>query len=346
MGRRDKDKYRKSLHQQAYDWLLPMLKFGESKKNYIKECGNTDNAIFSRDTYNTYKKHIGYFLQWMKHEHPECTSLKKAKYYTKDWLQYRTDYVNEKGEHLSAWTIQIEAKAINKLFGIHQGDELYFEPPIRKNSEIKRSRHIVEKDKHFSEAKNEEFINFCKGVGSRKDALSKLKAENLWSRDEMELEINDSACYEVKDNKVIKDIIDALKTFPDQNFFVHYKKDKGGRSRFAPIIGKNKNEIIERMINTSPDRKVWEYIPRNADVHSFRGDYAVAIYKHYARDVKNISKDEYIYINGKKKSAIYVCRGDQAGRKYDRVALIKCSKALGHNREDVVVNNYLRGVAI
>jgi hypothetical protein len=340
MGYKDRKKYHKSLHQQAYERLVSMLKLSESKNEYEKIHGNTDNAIFSIKSYETYKKQIKYFIRWVKQNYPECTSLKKAKQYSKEWLHSLTDYTDEKGYGLSASTIQTRAKAINKLYNIHPGDPEYFDPPIRRREDIKRSRGDVERDKHFSEKNNDEFIKFCRGVGSRRTALGKLKAENLWSRAEMEQEIKDS----IIDDKDIRDMKDALETFPDQDYFVHFIKDKGGRSRYAPVYGRNKDKIIERMIDTHPGKKVWEYVPSNADIHSYRADYAVAIYKHYARDIKDIPKNEKILVNGKWKSAIYVCRGDEARKKLDRAAMIKCSKALGHNRESVVADHYLRGL--
>lgn len=36
------------------------------------------------------------------------------------------------------------------------------------------------------------------------------------------------------------------------------------------------------------------------------------------------------------------CRKDESGRKLDKAAMLVCSKALGHNRIDVVANNYIR----
>ena len=340
MDTKNKKKYHKSLHQQAHERLVSMQKFSESKKEYEKMHGNTDNAIFSFATYKTYKKQIKYFIRWLKQNHPECTSIKKAKKYSKEWLDSLINYTDKKGDGLSASTIQTRAKAINKLYNIHPGDLEYFDPPIRRRKDIKRSRVDVERDKHFSKKNNDEFIKFCRGVGSRRTALGKLNAEDLWSREEMEQEIKDSRI----DDKDTYDMKDALETFPDQDYFIHYIKDKGGRCRYAPVYGKNKYLIIERMINTHPGKKVWEYVSTNADIHSYRADYAVAIYKHYARNIEEIPKNEKILVNGKWKSAIYVCRGDEAGKKLDRAALIKCSKALGHNRESVVAAHYLRGL--
>lgn len=43
-------------------------------------------------------------------------------------------------------------------------------------------------------------------------------------------------------------------------------------------------------------------------------------------------------------SEVYTCRKDEAGKKLDKTAMLVCSKALGHNRIEVVANNYIRGL--
>ena len=115
MGRRNKT-YSKDLHQQAYDQLTGMLAFGESKKEAMAS-GTAKNKIFSHATYKNYWKHIKYFLGYIKEKHPECTTLKNAKKYVNEWLQSRVD------QGLSAWTVQLEAKALGKLYGISPDDE-------------------------------------------------------------------------------------------------------------------------------------------------------------------------------------------------------------------------------
>lgn len=148
-----------------------------------------------------------------------------------------------------------------------------------------------------------------------------------------------------KELKHIKCLREALETFPEQDYFIHHRKDKGGRYRFAPIIGKNKEQIIERMKNTGKDSKVWEYVNSNADIHGYRGDYATYIYKKYARKIEDIPYDKVNKGTGRRyQSEVYTCRKDEAGRKLDRAAMLICSKALGHNRVEVVANNYIRGL--
>ena len=60
---------------------------------------------------------------------------------------------------LSAWTVQLEAKALGKLYGISPDDENYFKPPKRKREEIKRSRGDRVRDKHFSKTTTDEERN-------------------------------------------------------------------------------------------------------------------------------------------------------------------------------------------
>ena len=58
-------KPKRSLEQQAYAELKSMLAIGESKYE-AKRDGTSDKKIFSFDTFKTYKKHIGYFCEYIK----------------------------------------------------------------------------------------------------------------------------------------------------------------------------------------------------------------------------------------------------------------------------------------
>ena len=170
MGRRNKA-YFKDLHQQAYDRLTGMQAFGESKKEAVAN-GTEKDKIFAFNTYKSYWKHTKYFIKYIKEKHPECTTLKSAKKYANEWLQARVD------QGLSAWTVQLEAKALGKLYGISPDDENYFNPPKRKREEIKRSRGDRVRDKHFSKTNNDELIKFCRGTGLRRKELQELR--RIW----------------------------------------------------------------------------------------------------------------------------------------------------------------------
>ena len=110
-------------------------------------------------------------------------------------------------------------------------------------------------------------------------------------------------------------------------------------------MGKDAEQIIARMKDTGRDEKVWQHINSNADIHGYRAEYATQIYRQYARKIEDIPYDRVNKGTGKKfQSDVYVCRKDEAGRKLDKQAMYKCSKALGHNRIHVVADNYIRGL--
>lgn len=327
------------MHQQAYDILISMQSFGESKKKAIAN-GTDKEKIFSHNTYKTYWKHTKYFIKYVQEQHPEVTTIKKAKKYVNEWLQVRVD------QGLSAWTIQTEAKALGKLYGISPDDPDYFQPPKRNRQDITRSRVDRARDKHFSVSNNDELIKFCKGTGLRRSELASIKGKDLISRSEIEMEFNQLKSLKnltEDESKRLNILKDAMRF--ESEYYINIENGKGGRKRISPIVGKNIDQIVERMKNTPEDKKVWEYVNSNADIHSYRADYATEIYKTYARNIEDIPFDRVNKGTGKKfQSDVYTCRKDEAGKKLDKAAMLLSSKALGHNRIEVVANNYIRGL--
>ena len=340
MGRRNKA-YSKDLHQQAYDRLTGMQAFGESKKEAVAN-GTEKEKIFSFNTYKSYWKHTKYFIKYIKENHPECTTLKSAKKYVNEWLQTRVD------QGLSAWTVQLEAKAMGKLYGISPDDENYFKPPKRNREDIKRSRGDRVRDKHFSKTNNDELIKFCKGTGLRRAELGELRGKDLVTREEIEAEISKlesrpAAELTPADTKRLEMLQDT-RLF-EGDYFTHVRNGKGGRERMSPIIGPNTEQIVERIKSTPAEEKVWQHIHQSADIHGYRAEYATIIYKAKARAIEEIPYDRVNRGTGRKyQSEVYTCRKDEAGRKLDKAAMLVCSKALGHNRIEVVANNYIRGL--
>ena len=340
MGRRNKA-YSKDLHQQAYDRLTGMQAFGESKKEAVAN-GTEKEKIFSFNTYKSYWKHTKYFIKYIKENHPECTTLKSAKKYVNEWLQARVD------QGLSAWTVQLEAKAMGKLYGISPDDENYFKPPKRNREDIKRSRGDRVRDKHFSKTNNDELIKFCKGTGLRRAELGELRGKDLVTREQIEAEISQlesrpAAELTPADTKRLEMLQDT-RLF-EGDYFTHVRNGKGGRERMSPIIGPNMEQIVERIKSTPAEEKVWQHIHQSADIHGYRAEYATIIYKAKARAIEEIPYDRVNRGTGRKyQSEVYTCRKDEAGRKLDKAAMLVCSKALGHNRIEVVANNYIRGL--
>lgn len=328
----------RSLHQQAYDRLTAMQAFGDSRRaDKDEDSGISADKIYSFSTYKTYWKHIKYFVKWVKEKHSEVTTIKKAQKLVPEWLQLRV------AEGLSAWTIQTEAAALNKLYGITPDDPNRFQSPRRRKEDIKRSRGTKVRDAHFSEAANEELVNFCKACGFRRNVLERLRGNDLYEREQAETALKDAK--DAGDTALAKALSDGLKTFPEQNWFILHRSDKGGKTRLAPIVGPKADRVVQRMKATPKDEKVWQYVNSNCDVHGYRSDYATYLYKHYARPIETLDFHNKIRCaDGKYRSEIYICRSSERGKKLDRRAIGIISMALGHEREDTAIANYIRNL--
>ena len=273
----------------------------------------------------------------MKEKHPEVTTLKKAKKLVPEWLQSRVD------EKLSAWTIQTEAAALNKLYGITPDDPSRFQPPRRRKEDITRSRGTKVRDAHFSEAANEELVNFCKACGFRRNVLERLKGGDLYDRERAETALE--AAKNAGDTALAKAFSDGLRTFPEQTYFILHRSDKGGKTRLSPIVGPKADKVVQRMKDTPKGEKVWQYVNTNCDVHGYRSDYATFLYKQYTRPIEMLDFHNKIRCaDGKYRSEIYVCRGSESGKRLDRRAIGIISVALGHEREDTAIANYIRNL--
>ena len=337
MGRNNKH-YSKTLHQQAYDCLQSMKAFGESKRKEKLE-GSIKNKIFSFNTYQTYSKHIGYFIDYLKKHHPEITTLDKARAFVPEWLKH------QESRGLSAWTIQTEAKALGKLFGITPEDDDYYEPPQRHRVDVKRSRGPAKRDIHFSEANNYDFVSFCRCTGLRRSEVKAACARDLTTKQEILNEIDI-----LKSGPMTVTTVNRLNILQDTNhfdaeYYIHVRSGKGGRERYTPIVGQEADKVVSRIKSIPKDKKIFEYIPSGADIHGYRAEYATKMYKDNARPIDKIPYDKVNKGTGYEyQSEVYTCRKDEQKKKLDKGAMVKCSKALGHNRAEIVAGSYIRGL--
>lgn len=211
-----------------------------------------------------------------------------------DCRQYVQEWM-ESRKDLSAYTLKLSASALCKLYG-ESLEELGISTKRAARGEITRSRGTAKRDAHFSEQKNADFVEFCRSTGLRRSEITKLRGDQLIER--------------------------------DGQYYICIT-GKGGRYREAPVCG-NVELVIGKMKEAGTG-KVWKKVPQNADIHSYRADYASRIYLKYARPIEEIPRKER-----------YICRKDKAGIVYDKAAMLEASKALGHNRISVVGEHYLR----
>lgn len=337
-------KPKKSLLQQVKDALDSKLAIGESKY-YAKRMGEHTDHIYSWSTYKSYLKHCCYFVKWCK-EQPvlegighKPRTLDECRAYAESWIQSNID------RGLSAYTVKLQLCSLAKLFSCSTTD-FDIITPQRERSNITRSRGIAERDKNFSEKNNSVLITFCKCTGLRRGELSQIRRNDLIEK--------------------------------DGKYFLYITKNpKGGRTRISPIIGnKEEIELVLKLCNNAGKNKIFPNPSENADIHSYRGEYAARIYNLHKRHINEFknerliiykneivksytsksgrklikgNEDYYTTINGKRTllkgfrdvRSAYYCRKDLKGTVYDRQALFAASRALGHNRESIVAEHYL-----
>lgn len=211
-----------------------------------------------------------------------------------DCRQYVGEWM-ESRKDLSAYTLKLSASALCKLYG-ESLEELGITTKRAARSAITRSRGTVKRDSHFSEEKNAEFVEFCRSTGLRRSEITKLRGDQL---------------------------------LQEEGQWYIQTTGKGGRFRKIPICGDV--ELVVRKMQAAGTGKVWVKVPSNADIHSYRADYATRTYLSHARPIEDLQRKER-----------YICRRDKAGIIYDRQAMLIASQALGHNRIDVIAQHYLR----
>lgn len=298
-------KSRKCLKMQSKDVLDQLKCFGRSKYQDKRAAAEEYDCLHpegvSKQEYinAALRPHIYSYRtygDYVKHINYFLVWCEES-YHCKTLKQCR-EHVNEWLQEridsgLSAYTLKLEAAALGKLY---QEPSKNFTPtPSRERGSITRSRGYALRDAGFSLEKNAEIIAFCRATGLRRAELEALKGSQLLEK-------------------------------PDGYYIA--VKGKGGRYRESPIIGPHAEEVAERM-RSAGNEKVWTKVPSHMDVHSYRSEYATAIYCAYARDP--IPKEDR-----------YFCRGDRKGTVMDKKAMMLASQALGHSRIDVVSGHYIR----
>jgi hypothetical protein len=175
------------------------------------------------------------------------------------------------------------------------------ELPKRQRADIKRSRYDSTGDSKINLTNYTTEITFAKCFGLRKHK-------------EMEV-IQKKDIYEV-----------------NGTLYAHVASGKGGRPREVEFCGSREEYALLSRFLADKDRNtiLFPKVPAALDIHAYRRMYAQRVYRKYARPLETLTKAEK-----------YICRKDKRGKIYDRRALRIVSKALGHNRESVAVNNYL-----
>jgi integrase len=103
------------------------------------------------------------------------------------------------------------------------------------------------------------------------------------------------------------------------------RQGKGGKERTVPVLPGHEQEVLQLKRGRQAQERVFSHIPVHLDVHAYRRAFAQAYYLHL--------------VPGR---TLPPATGRLRPTDYDRAAIEQVTRALGHNRIDVVLRHYLR----
>ena len=249
--------------------------------------------IHSFKTRTVYQAHVVRFVRWARsiHQVKNLAQLDpRAEALATEWLQAQL------AEGKSPYTLQAERAALRLFFGnrtLAQDVAI----PRRTREHITRSRGPAAHDRHIQLANWQPLIRFLQATGLRRNELRALR-----------------------DQDIIRDDLEYL-----DEIVVKVRNGKGGKARTVPVLPGREADVRAVLSGSDPEALVFSRIPKHLDVHSYRREYAQALYQHYAPG-----------------RGLPPAQGRLKPRDYDRDAAQRVSWALGHNRIDVVIRHYLR----
>ena len=297
--------HQKSLIKALLDRMDDLMALNESRgaaKEAARVEGKTPWAfttgkMHSYKTRQVYQEHVLNFARWVR----ETYGLKRldevdarAHELTSAFLQARLD------EGKSAYTLQTIRAALRLVFSdrtLMQDVPL----PERTRATITRSRGPKSHDTHVNPDHWPTLIHFLQATGLRRDEVKMLRAGDIIACD-----------------------LDPSSRYTGQ-MVVQVRNGKGGKARTVPVLrGHEQHVWMARAALSDPDI-VFPRIPSHLDVHSYRREYAQALYLYHAPN-----------------RPLPPTLGRLKANDYDRDAAYQVTLALGHNRIDVVLRHYLR----
>ena len=332
----------KSLKRAVVDSLKAILRIGTSKKKARDEenrkarekaraAGKSEKEIKQMPwlpspyihSYNTFYQYLDICLkyaEWLAENHPDVQKLHYAlrQGYAREYVQLMI----ERG--LAPSTIARTTSALAKLYRC-RAYEIHNARPERRYAEFTRCRGYSEDDYAKDLEKYGVITEVCRMIGVRRVELRHIYPE----------------CFRVDASGKLYVHLDG-----------HEQHCKGGRDRDVVILDCNQQRMREILKDFEPGKLMFPKVPSHLNVHAIRAFYAMDYYDAIARPIESIPGDERIKLKHPKTDkrrpnqvrdtapAIYQRRSD--GRQFDRKALLIVTESLGHDRENVIVQNYYR----
>lgn len=270
---------------------------------------NRADGIYSKKTMETYKDSIMKFSTYIQENFKEIKNINSIE------KKHASEYLFKLAkEGYSPSTIHTRAAAIAKVMDWTTTD-INRGLPGKNSLDPSKGRNGT--SPHFSIEKHKDLIDFIKNTGCRKCEAQEITPSQI----------------KVNKNGSISIDFNSKREYQVQT--------KGGRPREITRIDKDYQEILKNMKNKAIEKNYKTLFQdttssafSHANLHQYRREYAQNLYKNLMEEYKQ--KEGYY----PKKD--YFCRGKHAGESYVRDILKIVSMELGHNREDVVINNYFR----
>ncbi len=294
--------HRKSIIREAIERLDSFRGIGESRreaKRAIREASGgrqwtvSTGKIHAHATRKVYQQHVLAFINWARDTygiHRLVALDEQAPVLVPQYLRLRL----EAGK--SAYTLQAERSAL-RLFFQNRALAQEVTLPRRTREMITRSRGPNDADRHIQLAHWQSLIAFLQATGLRRNEVAHLR---------------------------VRDIVEQN---PDYQYrpTVYVANGKGGKTRTVPVLSGREQDVLSQKGEREASELVFSHIPRRLRVHSYRREYAQALYLSLAPGW-----------------SLPPSEGRLKPSDYQEEAVIQVSKALGHNRKDVVLNHYLR----
>lgn len=276
--------------------------------------------FYTRATFEKCVNEGARFLRWVRAEEGRRVSFSEAKNYIPDYLNSRVE-LYEQGK-LSAGYLMTERAQLSKIYMI---DLDGYKLPAR---ELAIKGRAPEKYDSWK-SRNSEQARFYESVGLRDFEYKFLKLD--------ESKIYSEKCYNSTGIRLSRDDMGRCSNLQvaqrDSNGLVQsvvIAHGKHGKSRISEILPQNR-DFVTHMLDSG---RAYEWFAPGSHVptQAARREYAQSLYHHYARPIDSLPREQ-----------VY-CTRDGSGRMFDRQALERVSKSLGHGdgRYATVINNYLR----
>lgn len=248
------DSYRKTARLR----LQEMFKAGfGNKRSSDKTNADTRNKIYSKNTFETYKRQFRYFADWLAEAHKEAYTIADARHYVDEYLLHLVELER------SAYSITTAKAALAKVFQTEATQ--FIDTPPRERANIKRSRGEAVRDSNISNKTESKLALFSSAVGLRRKEMMSIESKDLF----------------FKNGKAYLNVT---------------KGTKGGKPRIVEICGTSEGEtkmIVEWI--QSKEGRLFPKLNTNYDNHYYRAVYAQRLYDRYKRKEKDIpARERYI----------------------------------------------------